>query len=380
MNVLYTLWILTTAGQCTQKTYKTLKAFNSPKDVYDASYLDFDSSLFTKEEIKCFSSKSLTEAENIIKYCNENEIKIITYYDEEYPSLLKEIYDPPLALFVKGKLPYVEEEPSISIIGTRNCTEEGMHFAAKISHDLSLSGFTVVSGMAEGIDTYAHKGALLAKKSSIAVLAGGVDIIYPQQNRELYDLLCLGGAVISECLPKTSIKSISFHIRNRIISGLTYGTLVVETGEKGGSLITIRHALEQNRMIFAVPGFPKSSASIGANLLIKSGAILCTSGKDIINEYMPIFKDKIKPITRTEIINIKQDEKQKKAEVRAYVMERLSEKEQKIYLILANGPISADDICNTVSMLFNEVITVLQGLELMGYIESVQGGYFKIKN
>jgi DNA processing protein len=133
-------------------------------------------------------------------------------------------------------------------------------------------------------------------------------------------------------------------------------------------------------MIFAVPGFPKSSASIGANLLIKSGAILCTSGKDIINEYMPIFKDKIKPITRTEIINIKQDEKQKKAEVRAYVMERLSEKEQKIYLILANGPISADDICNTVSMLFNEVITVLQGLELMGYIESVQGGYFKIKN
>jgi DNA processing protein len=133
-------------------------------------------------------------------------------------------------------------------------------------------------------------------------------------------------------------------------------------------------------MVFAVPGFPKASASKGANLLIKSGAILCTSGKDIINEYMDIFKDKIKPITREEVKNIKQEEKQKKAEVRAFVMERLSEKEQKIYTALADGPGSADDICNSVSMLFNEVITILQGLELMGYIESVQGGYFKIKN
>lgn len=379
MNALYTLWILTTAGQCTQKTYKTLKAFNSPRNVYDALSSDFDPALFTKEEIKSFSSKSLTEAEEIKKYCNENEIKIITYYDEEYPSLLKEIYDPPLALFVKGKMPCLDGEPSISIVGTRLCTQEGMHFAAKVSHDLSLSGFTVVSGMAQGIDTYAHKGALMAKKPSIAVLAGGVDIVYPQQNRELYDLLCSSGAVVSECLPKTAIKNLSFHIRNRIISGLTYGTLVVETGERGGSLITIRHALEQNRLVFAVPGYPKSAASKGANLLIKEGAILCTSGKDIIDEYMAIFKDKIKPITKTEIENTKHEDKQKKAEIRAFVMERLSEKEQKIYLALASGPISADGICNTVSMLFNEVITILQGLELMGYIESVQGGYFKIK-
>lgn len=212
----------------------------------------------------------------------KNQIDIISIQDKEYPSILKEIYDPPICLYIKGDKQILNNE-SIGIIGCRQASNYGLSVANEFAHNLSKQNINIISGLARGIDSAAHLGAVKANKKTIAVLGNGLDIIYPKENINLVrNILDSGGAIISEYPLGTKPKKENFPARNRIISGISRGILVVEAKEKSGTLITVDFALEQGRDVFVIPGNINSENSIGTNELIKQGAKLVTKWEECI--------------------------------------------------------------------------------------------------
>lgn len=214
--------------------------------------------------------------------------------DPEYPPLLAQIYDPPLVLFYHGTLPG-PEEICVAMIGSRDFSPYGRQVAEIFSRDLSEQGITVVSGLARGVDSVCHRGALAGGGRTIAVLGSGLDVIYPRENQDLYQQICGQGAVLSEFPLGTPPLPAHFPRRNRIISGLCQGILVVEAGEKSGTMLTVNYALEQGRDVFAVPGPVTSPTSRGTNRLIRDGARMALSAEDIRSAYCP---DPPKPVRR----------------------------------------------------------------------------------
>ena len=212
-----------------------------------------------------------------------SQITAIDYFDPHYPPLLKEIASAPLLLFCRGNLELLTS-PQIAIVGSRNATPIGLEIAAEFAHQLTLAGLTVTSGMALGIDGAAHKGALAGNGKTIAVLGTGVDVYYPKRHKLLTDQVSERGMLVSEFLPGTAANANNFPRRNRIISGLSLGVLIVEAEIKSGSLITVRYALEQNKEVFAVPGSIKNPLSEASHFLIKQGAKLVENVSDILDE------------------------------------------------------------------------------------------------
>ena len=212
-------------------------------------------------------------------------ISVVTCLDELYPHNLLNIYDRPAFFYVLGRLD--NEDVPLAIVGSRNASTYGRYTTDRISRELALRGITIVSGMARGIDSCAHRGALAAKGRTIAVLGSGLDVIYPPENKKLFDAISSNGAVISEFPLGTQPLSYNFPARNRIISGLSYGVVVVEAGEKSGSLITAKLAMEQGREVFAIPGAIDSASSRGTNSLIKQGAKLVENIDDILEDILP---------------------------------------------------------------------------------------------
>jgi DNA processing protein len=255
-----------------------------PKDIFNLSEEEIvkktgiDRNLAFK--IKSFDLKKIDEELDLIKRYN---LKILTFQDDEYPFLLKQIPDPPPVLYIKGKLKE-EDKLSIAIVGSRQASFYGLQCSQKFSYELAELGFTIVSGLARGIDTWAHKGALKAQGRTIAVLGSGFSFIYPEENKDLVEEISLKGAVISEFSCNTKPFSFNFPRRNRVISGLSLGVLVVEAAKKSGALITANFALEQNRQVFCVPGRQDSFTSWGTNTLIKEGAKLVLDIQDILEE------------------------------------------------------------------------------------------------
>ena len=213
----------------------------------------------------------------------QSQIIAIDYFDPLYPALLKEIATAPLLLFCRGNVELLAS-PQIAIVGSRNATPIGLEIAAEFAHQLTLAGLTVTSGMALGIDGAAHKGALAGNGNTIAVLGTGVDVYYPKRHKLLTDQVCERGLLVSEFLPGTAANANNFPRRNRIISGLSLGVLIVEAQIKSGSLITVRYALEQNKEVFAVPGSIKNPLSEASHFLIKQGAKLVENVSDILDE------------------------------------------------------------------------------------------------
>lgn len=214
---------------------------------------------------------------------NQSQITAIDYFDPLYPPLLKEIAAAPLLLFCRGNVELLHS-PQIAIVGSRNATPIGLEIAAEFAHQLTLAGLTVTSGMALGIDGAAHKGALAGSGNTIAVLGTGVDVDYPKRHKLLTEQVCERGLLVSEFLPSTAANANNFPRRNRIISGLSLGVLIVEAQIKSGSLITVRYALEQNKEVFAVPGSIKNPLSEASHFLIKQGAKLVENVSDILDE------------------------------------------------------------------------------------------------
>jgi len=287
----------------------------------------------------------------------KDKIEVIKKSSRDYPKILKEIHNAPKQLYVRGDLPK-DHNLNFAIVGTRAASEYGKTLAFKIAKELAELGFNIVSGLALGIDTQAHLGALEGKGKTTAVMGSAIDdnSIYPSENLNLVKkIISSGGAVISEYEPGTKSEIWFFPERNRIISGLSQGVLVVEAPEKSGALITARLALEQNREVFAIPGSIFSKNSFGANNLIKSGAKVVTSVDDILEE-----------LNLTDL-KVKKGIEEK---------ENLTEEEKIILNIIEKELIHIDKICKISKMAANKVLSIVSLLEIRGIIKNIGGGKF----
>ena len=284
-DIEYWIWLSRIEGLNPKFLNDLLEKYGNPKIIWDK----------TKQELleDGVKEKYANEITNIIyrqnldkysKYMNEKNIEIITIKDKEYPDKLKVIYDPPIVLYVKGNK-YILNEKSIAIVGCRLCTKYGENVAKKLSYNLSINNINVISGLAKGIDSFAHKGSLIKNGKTIAVVGCGLDRVYPEENIQLFNqIIKNNGAIISEYIIGTKPLAKNFPRRNRIISGLSDGVVVVEAREKSGTLITVDFALEQGKTIYAVPGNIDNLNAYGTNNLIKQGARIVTCMEDILED------------------------------------------------------------------------------------------------
>lgn len=283
--------------------------------------------------------------------------RIITVWDQEFPALLKKIYDPPLILYVKGN--FVENDDySIAIVGTRQPTSYGKIQTEKITEELTTQGITIISGMARGVDSIAHKTALKSNGRTIAVIGSGLDVIYPPENKKLFDEISEKGVIISEFSMGSKPDAPNFPKRNRIISGLSLGSVIIETGITGGAMQTARLALDQNREVFAIPGNLGVRQAEGNNLLIQRGeAKLIRSAEDILIE----LELKLKPVIGKNIPKPQID---------------LTVFEEKILSTLNNDPIQIDKIAEKANMSTSDCLVNLLSLEFKGLVKQLPGKMF----
>ncbi|WP_051201021.1 DNA-processing protein DprA [Butyrivibrio sp. XPD2002] len=263
---------------------RLIDEFGSCENIYNATENELKTKVTVKQYEAFLKAKKKWSLEGEYEYLYNRGIDFYSYVSDKYPKRLKDIPDPPFALYCMGKLPD-ENRPSVSIIGARNSSEYGKYAAKLFGEKLAMSGVQIISGMARGVDGISQQSAIFAGGSSFGVLGSGVDICYPEENHSLYDSLITSGGVISEYLPGTQPKPQYFPPRNRIISGLSDVVLVIEAREKSGTLITVDMALEQGREVFAVPGRICDSLSYGCNSLIRQGAGIASCAEDIV-EYL----------------------------------------------------------------------------------------------
>lgn len=283
-------------------------------------------------------------------------IEVISIEEKAYPDKLRNIYNPPYLLYSKGDISLLNQD-SIAIVGARAATMYGQKVAFQFGQELAFNNIVTISGMARGIDTRAHKGALDVDGPTIAVLGSGINLIYPKDNTDLYNKICEEGLVISEFPPNVPPEPGNFPRRNRIISGLSYGVVVVEAKAKSGALITADFALEQGRDVFAVPGPITSKSSEGANNLIKQGAKLVSSLGDILEEYPHLVSKSLKEMEQAEL-------------------PFFDEGEERVLKLLDFEPVHFDIILNEISFNVGELSAVLLNLEFKGIVKSMPGNYY----
>jgi DNA processing protein len=358
--------LLSVEGIGPGKIRNLLAKFRSTKNILTSDY----QSLMNVEGISTNLAKRIRESaqeRESIEKLTEKELnkleklggKLITIWDQEYPPILKKIYDPPILFYILGELKE-SDQYSIAIVGTRQPTNYGKVHAEKISMDLSRQGITIISGMARGIDSIAHNGAIKSGGRTIAVIGSGLDVIYPPENKKLFDKIAENGAVISEFTLGTKPDAQNFPRRNRIISGLSLGVIVIETGVKGGAMQTAAFALDQNREVFALPGNVGVRQSEGSNLLIqKSEAELLISSEDVINE----LELKLKPVLGKNIPKQQID---------------LSLFEEKIINVLSSEPLQIDRIAALANMTTSECLVNLLSLEFKGLAKQLPGKMFAL--
>ena len=288
--------------------------------------------------------------------------RVITRADAEYPELLRQIYDPPLVLYVKGQWTS-KDKNAVAIVGSRQTTHYGLEVARKLAYQLAYVGVTVVSGGARGIDTAAHQGALTAQGRTVAVLGTGINLVFPPENIELFERIAANGAVITQFPFNRPADKQSFPIRNRIVAGLTLGTVVVEATLSSGALITANFANEYGRQVFAVPGRIDSPRSKGCHDLIKKGAKLCESAEDILSEFEYLFPPTNRPPSASETGMLPALE--------------LSETEQKIFGALKTADeTSIDEVIRSSGLPPSTVSVALFSLEMKRMIKQLPGKLF----
>ncbi|MCX5701878.1 MAG: DNA-processing protein DprA [Candidatus Omnitrophica bacterium] len=313
------------------------------------------------EKISSFKTEDLKKELELAKKLN---LRIITFEDADYPQNLKNIPDPPIVLYVRGELKK-EDNLSIAIVGSRRASFYGLSSAERFAQELSSRGFTIVSGMARGIDTYAHRGALKAGTRTIAVMGSGFNQIYPPENKKLAKEITKNGAVISELPINSEPLPQNFPRRNRVISGLSLGVLVVEAARNSGALITADFALEQGRDVFALPGKIDSNTSFGTNELIKQGAKLISCVDDIIEEFSFLKTTKTPP--KYKPVELKNDDRQDGL---------LSSDESILYNLVSGESISLDEIVEKTNLSVGIVYNTLLRLQFKKLIKELPGKQF----
>jgi len=350
------------------KIRNVMNHFSSPEHFYKCTINDLkringiDESI-SREILSGIRDKEkyFREFDEIFSRAERSEIKLVCISDKEYPENLKRIFDTPVLLYYKGNLSE-SDKYSLSIVGTRNPTEYGKYNCEKFTDELSGLNIPIVSGFARGIDTIVHKTCIKNKRLNYAVFGCGVDVIYPYENKRLYPEVIECGAVISEFPLGAKPDKVNFPRRNRIISGISVGTIVVESGIKGGALLTAEIAVDQDREVFAFPGNISSKQSEGTNELIKRGqAKLITNIDDILNE----LEVKLKPIlkkdytAKTDVLTL-----------------NLSESENKIYSVLDYDPVHIDTINELTDLTISDCLVNLLTLEFKSLVRQVPGKYF----
>jgi len=342
----------------TKRFISLLNHFGSPKEVFSSSLRELkqipDIGEVLAQNIKNF--KLWEEAEKQSSRVGKEGVRFITLRSPEYPANLKNIYDPPPFLFLKGKIK-IDDQKALAIVGTRTPSPYGKLIAEKITRELAEKGMTIISGFARGIDSISHHHALEAKGRTIGVLGSGLDVIYPPENTKLAQRIEKDGAMISEFLLGTQPEGTNFPKRNRLISGLSLGVIIIEAGIKSGALITAKLALEQGREVFAIPGNISSKGSEGTNWLIKKGAVLVTRSEDIFEELKGLLTGEEKEIKKEKIFT-------------------LSEQEQKIYQLLSAEPAHIDRIAKESELSTPRALSLLLNLELQGLVRQLSGKNF----
>lgn len=309
---------------------------------------------------------------------DQKKVTIVTCQDTLYPQKLLNVYDRPPYIYVRGKL--TADDINIAMVGSRAATAYGKYTTEKLSRELAFKGATVVSGMARGIDSAAHRGAISARGRTIAVLGSGLDVIYPPENKKLFEEIVENGAVVSEFPLGTPPLSPNFPARNRIISGMSYGVVIVEAGEKSGSLITARLALEQGREVFAVPGSIDSAGSRGTNKLIKQGAKLIESADDILEEIAPQIEQPLSQNRAADPLDAPGASGTSGAPTAPRKTADPPEGlEKKIFDAVMPGRIHIDDLIAATGLPSANILSSLTKMELKGLIEQHPGKFFSVK-
>jgi DNA processing protein len=358
--------------------HKLIQYFGSAEKILGVSdaLLNESGCIRKKAAENILNWKKYFDLEKEYKSIEKNSVKVIAISDPEYPSSLKEIYDPPVVLYIKGDV-LEKDKNAFAIVGAREASYYGINTARRFARKLAGCGFTIVSGCARGVDTAAHEGAIEGCGRTFGVFGSGIDMVYPSENMALTEKICLNGAIISEFPFGTMPARQNFPRRNRIISGLCRGVIVVEAGKFSGSLITARMAAEQGREVFSVPGRIDAGTSQGTNALIKDGAKPVFDIDDILEEF-GVREDTIK---KNSSLSRKTDKKETQSDAGISKAKTLilCGTEEKVFASLSEEPYTVDEIVNTSSVPVNEVWSNLVNLELKGLIKRVPGSKFMKK-
>lgn len=340
---------------------KLIFKFRKPQEVFSADIdeLKVVDGVGEKRARNIKSYSGWQEVEKMLKRLENEKVRIIPFTDNEYPFLLREIEDAPIVLYVKGEIKD-DDRFSIAVVGSRKATSYGRLVAEKIATELAGSGFTIVSGMARGVDTIAHSASLKTGGRTVAVMGSGIDFIYPPENKGLFKRITESGYVVTEFPLGTPPNKENFPRRNRLISGLSLGVVVIEATEDSGALITARTALEQGREVFAVPGNINSPNSKGTNELIKNGAKLIQRSEDIIEELAPQLRGFIRSKKKEEYSH-------------------LSDEEREVCNKLSSEPRHIDEIIRECRLPMQRMLSILLELELKGIVGQTEGKRFYLK-
>lgn len=399
----YWIWMQNALG-AGARTDELLAYFKTPEEMYKAGEYEWRlSGLLTQKKIEYLKNSSVEKTTEIINECRNKGYKIITPDDNLFPNRLKNLSDMPLVLYGMGDCSVLNDTVSLGMVGTRNASNYGIETAQKLAFLLALSGVTIVSGGALGIDSEAHAGAMLAKGRTLAFLGCGLSVNYLAENASLRRAITRYGAVVSEYSPFTPASKTTFPTRNRLISGVSLGVVVVEAGVKSGSLITANYALEQGKDVFAVPGDIVRSSFDGANYLIKNGAKPIFNAEDVLSEYEYLYGDLIDlsnaktTIASIPYVNYRKKKKNpqsvevKKVENKIKANETpvkpiskkalpddISNEAKIVYSALNEQGVHIDDIVRATNLKMNIVLSSLTELELYGFVELESGKKYKI--
>ena len=404
--LIHWIWLATRPDLNDRQKLAVLDALRDPEEVFYAEKASFANvEGMTQAGAEALCDKDLTYAKEILNDCVEKGIQICTFHDGAYPVRLKNIADPPLVLYYKGNLTGLDSSPVIGVVGTRKASAYGLTTSKKMGYQIAKCGGILVSGLAEGNDGSAMTGALTAGGMVVGVLGCGVDVVYPPMHRSLYRDTEKNGCLISEFPPKTPPYKWNFPKRNRIISGLSNGVLVVEAPYKSGSLITAREAADQGRDVFVVPGNIDVPTFHGSNALLRDGAIAVSCGWDVVSEYASLYPDKIrkengepiflseqeKPLAKvaqkpeTPVKKSLFDRKKEKKPIdngqkKSYSdQQNLSAEEKQLLQPLHKGETLVDDLISTSGLPAGKVLSMLTMLQIRGVVELLPGKRVTLK-
>lgn len=370
-NRKYWIWLAQALG-AGARVDEILSAFPDPKEIYEADEtVRIISGVFTRRQLRKLEETEISDAENIIELCRRNGWNIVTPADREYPAGLRKLADMPLVLYADGDITCVRGKVMIGVVGTRKPCNESISVARRIGFDLASAGAVTVSGGALGIDSAAHESAMNAGGKTVCVLGCGLGTDYLKDNEAMRRQISRNGALVTEYPPFAAASKTTFPVRNRIISGMSHGVLVVEAGEKSGSLITAKRAAEQGRDVFSIPGSVLTTAYSGANNLIRDGARAVTCAADILESYAVMYPDRLNMAA----IGRKMPEQSalKPTPQKKENPQGLDPDTAAVYNLFGEEPLHPDEISARCGMNSSKVISALMQLEILGLVKQGNG-------